>query len=222
MDLDVDRILRAQGANPKSIRARSKILMDIAERALAEGSRLIEPKVLYERLRVRSIRHKRISLEGGFDLQGCILVQHMASAEEVVIAYCTIGERLEAYSSEAMKDDLVFGLALDGLGSAAAEELGNAFCEYVDQQAAKKAWLTGIPLGPGMIGWSVEEGQKQLSAIVDPRRIGVNLTNRYVMLPRKSISFVLGIGSQIANVGSTCEFCSMKDTCRYRDHYAKL
>jgi hypothetical protein len=78
---------------------------------------------------------------------------------------------------------------------------------------------TTIPLSPGMIGWSVAEGQSQIFALLDAAEIGVGLTEHGVMIPPKSLSMVLGIGPNMGTAGSTCDYCSMRETCRYQDHY---
>jgi hypothetical protein len=40
-----------------------------------------------------------------------------------------------------------------------------------------------------------------------------------MMVPRKSISFVLGIGQDLAGPRRACDLCSLHETCRYQDHY---
>jgi hypothetical protein len=40
------------------------------------------------------------------------------------------------------------------------------------------------------------------------------------MIPRKSLSMVVGLGSDMERSGRACDYCSMQETCRYQDHYA--
>jgi hypothetical protein len=40
------------------------------------------------------------------------------------------------------------------------------------------------------------------------------------MVPRKSLTMVMGIGAELQSAGKTCDFCAMRETCRYQDHYA--
>ncbi len=62
--LDVDSVLRGQGADPAVIRSRSPAVVRFAERALEEGMPLLDPIVIYRRLPVESVRHERIALPG--------------------------------------------------------------------------------------------------------------------------------------------------------------
>ena len=111
--------------------------------------------------------------------------------------------------------------ALDGLGSAAVEVLANAGCNYFDTQASSLNQSTSIPLSPGMLGWTVEVGQREIFDLLDSSMIDVTLTESLLMIPRKSLTFILGMGEQILELGTSCDYCSLRETCRYQDHYAE-
>jgi hypothetical protein len=221
LHLDVDRVLRGQGADPGAIRARSQALVELAERALEEGEELLAPAVLYQSFSVGSLSHERLELEGGARLHGPLIAQHLAGAQEIVLMLCTIGAALETRASELMAEDLAYGLALDGLGSAAAEALANESCHFFEQQWLASGMEVSIPLSPGMVGWPVDTGQKEIFALLETELVGVSLTDSSVMIPRKSITLALGMGPTLRSGGTTCDFCSMRTTCRYQDHYAQ-
>jgi hypothetical protein len=220
LEVDVDAVLRGQGADSAAIRGRSPRLVGVAQHALDEARPLFAPRVLYERLPVEEVRHEQLRLPHDKRLQGSLLTQHLAAADEVVLVLCTIGAALEAHSSEVSRLDLVRGLALDGVGSAGVEALANAVCAFFEAQARKVGQRASIPLSPGMIGWSVEQGQPQILSILDPSRIGVRLSSSMLMVPRKSLTFVLGLGARMVESVRTCDYCTLKDTCRYQDHNA--
>jgi hypothetical protein len=217
--LDVDVVLRSQGADPAAIRKRSPSLVESAERALEEGSLLLQPRVLARRLLVEDQHHERIELAGDGKLSGELLAQHMGGAQEVVLVLCTVGEALEHRTAEISKEDPVYGLSLDGVGSAGVEALANAACALFEEEATTEDCQVTIPLSPGMVGWPVEQGQTQIFDLLDAGEIGVQLNESMMMLPRKSLTFVLGIGKELMAGGRTCDYCSLKETCRYQDHY---
>jgi hypothetical protein len=173
--------------------------------------------VIQEQFSVESVRHDRLRLRNGASLEGQGIAQHLAPATEIVVVVCTIGPALDERSSAVMGQDVVRGLALYGVGSAAVEALGNAVCRRVDAEVAERDMRTTIPLSPGMIGWSVEEGQPQIFQLVDGDRIGVALNPGGVMTPLKSLSMVIGLGRNVADQGRTCDYCAMNETCRHRD-----
>jgi hypothetical protein len=222
LDVDVDIVLRGQGADPAAIRARQPRMVQMAERALSEGLALIEPVVVSRELPVVSLRHEQLTLAGGAQLTGALIAQHLAAAERVALIVCTIGEALERRVAHTMRDEPAYALALDGFGSAAAEALGVAACTRVEQQAARGGWRTSLPLSPGMVGWPVDVGQWQIFSLVDAASIGVTLNESAQMLPRKSLSIALGIGRTPFSAGRVCDFCALRETCRYQDHYAPV
>ena len=69
-----------------------------------------------------------------------------------------------------------------------------------------------------MVGWPLEEGQPQIFNPLDASEIGVSLDpGTYLMRPLKSLSLVIGLGRDLNSAGQTCDFCSMRETCRYKD-----
>ena len=153
-------------------------------------------------------------------LKGSLVAQHLLPAKKVFVILCTIGASLEQYAAEVMAADMVLGLALEGVGSAAVEVLANQACNFFEAQAALGGLNTTIPLSPGMVGWPVEQGQPQIFKLLDGAAIGVALTPSFMMIPRKSLTMVVGAGQDLAIQGSTCDYCSLRATCLYRDHYA--
>ncbi len=220
LPLEVDLVLRGQGADPAALRSRSPAAVEAAERALRDAGPLLAPRVAYQRFAVRELRHEKVILKDGGALSGPLVAQHLQGASQVVVAVCTIGESIDDAVSTALPDDPVLGMAFDGLGSAAVEALANAAATRFEAEAAAEGLEATIPLSPGMVGWSVDDGQPQIFALLDPAEAGVRLTSAWMMIPRKSVTFVMGIGAHVRTTGRTCDYCSLKDTCRYQDHYA--
>jgi hypothetical protein len=218
--VDVDQVLRAQEADPEIIRKRSPRLIEVTEKALEIGFPLLEPKVLYERFRTESVRHETLGFESGGSLSGSLIAQHLAPAEEVIVILCTVGFPLEEHSVEVVKNDPVMGLALEGVGSAGVEVIANAVCYHFEKVAEANGWQATIPLNPGMVGWPIEKGQPEVFSLLSAEEIGITLTSRNLMLPRKSLSMVIGFGENISAEGTPCDYCSMRETCKYQDHYA--
>jgi 5-methyltetrahydrofolate--homocysteine methyltransferase len=219
LDFGVDAVLRGQGAEPGAIRVRSPRLVDLAERALEEGTSLLEPTTLFRELDVETLRHERLILDGGSTLSGTLIAEHLGPADRVISILCTVGDALEDHAGEVSQENIVYGLALDGVGSAAVEALANAACKHFEDQAVELGFQSSIPISPGMVGWPVEKGQPEIFEILEPEQVNVQLTEYGLMKPRKSLTMVLGLGPTMKTGGRTCDFCAMRETCRYQDHY---
>jgi hypothetical protein len=219
--IDADAVLRGQGADPAVMRQRRPVLVKLAEQAIEEGLPLVEPRVDWRVLQVREVRHERVLFEGGGQLSGKLVRDHLALAEQVHVLVCSIGDSLERYAAEVWSSSALYSLALDGAGSAAVEALANAACRCLEEQAAGRGWKCSIPLSPGMLDWPVEQGQPQIFALMEGEPLAVSLTPSCLMTPRKSLTMVVGAGAQLELAGKTCDYCSLKDVCRYQDHYAQ-
>jgi cobalamin-dependent methionine synthase I len=219
LDIAMEDIIRMQAADADVVMKRNPGLVAVAQRAVTQGAKLLDPVVLYQVREVKQFRHKCFTLVGGEKLVADLLAQHLAGAQYIVAAVCTIGEGVERLAKEHFAQDPAFGLALEGFGSAAVETLATEFCARMDQFAGESGMATSIPLSPGMVGWSVDQGQRQIFHLLDSRRIGVELTESFLMLPVKTISLILGVGVDINTGGSTCDYCSMRERCHFRDHY---
>jgi hypothetical protein len=214
--VDADKVLWGQGANPAIIRSRRPALATIAEEVIAEGSPMLAPIVLYRSFPVEGLQHERLRLAGGGSLRGPLISKHLAGSAKVIVAVCTVGDALSNYASARFDQDPVRSLALDGLASAAAEALAEAACQRFESLAAAEGLNVSTPLNPGMIGWPLDAGQEQLFALVDASEIGVTLGRGGLMQPLKSLSLVLGLGRDLDTEGCTCDYCTMRDTCRFK------
>jgi len=222
LNITVDGVLRGQGADPDIIRSRSPRLVDTAEKAMASVIDLLEPEVLVKEFKVTGFKHNSLEFEDGKKISGPLVTGHLVGTNYITVAVCTVGSKIDGYASEVMDDDIVLGLAIDGVGSAAVESLANAVCHDLEVKAAQEGFQTTIPLSPGMIGWGVKEGQPVIFDLIDTDEIGVGLTPSYIMTPRKSLSMIVGIGPDISSGERICDYCAMRDTCRYQDQYEEM
>ncbi len=227
LQLTIDDVLRAQGADPDVIRLRRPSLVKSTEDAITTGIPLLYPRVLYEKYVVKGLIHERLELysssfsNGKSYLSGELIAQHLARAQMLIVMICTIGSEIDENVSRLFNIDPLIAIALDGVGSAAVERLAILACNYFETQAKDDGLKTTMPLNPGMVGWSVEQGQPQIFTLLESEQIQVSLSESCMMTPNKSLSMVLGVGEDVSAKGSSCDFCSLKGVCKYQNHYAK-
>jgi hypothetical protein len=214
--IDVDAVLRGQGADPAVIRQRKPLLVKYAQDAIEEGGPLLRPEVAYTRLDVAARCSDRVELAGGGVLTGEQVARLLDKAEHVIAAVCTVGPEIEKRASEMILADIVAGLALEGVGAAAVEALANWACRTWEEEAAGAGMQTTTPLNPGMIGWPVEVGQPEIFAVLDEPDMPVTLSDQSMMVPRVSLSMVIGLGREVRAEGIVCDYCQVRETCRYR------
>lgn len=217
--LELEGVLRAQGIRDYS---RLKPTMkgavgEVLERA--RGGDLFEPSVVYETYRVAEVTDSHLAVEGSdAALHGSLFHRVMPNAEELAVVVCTIGPRLEKQVTDCFSQgESLRGLLLDGIGSAAVSALGSEACRTVGREASLHGRQAGSPISPGSPRFPVSE-QSQLFKLVPAERIGVSLSDSGLMIPRKSISMVIGIGQEMSTwtAAESCDHCNLSRTCPYR------
>jgi hypothetical protein len=211
----VDDVLRGEGTDPTIIRTRRPTIVKAAEDAIAVGSSNIHPAVVSQAIEVVEHHHERIILKGGEELVGPLVAHHLAGAEKVIPVICTIGPELEKLASSKIEENPLLGMALDGLGNAAIEKVSQSICTRIAEQAQVMGLTTSGSLSPGDIDWPAEKGQAQIFSLLDPSRAGVKLSSSGMMIPVKSISFLIGIGAEMSQTDQ-CKLCTLQERCRYR------
>lgn len=212
VNLETEDVLRGQGIDPA--RASDK-LHRLAADVLDETHGLLEPATLYATLPVTDFQHERITFTDGY-FEGPLVAQALAGASELTLALCTIGPKLERRVKELMSTAMMQAMTLDGAGTAAVEKLSRQIKERINAEAESIGLVPGMKANIGQEGWPIEQ-QRIFFSVVPGEKIGVSLTENCLMIPRKSVSFVIGRGAEMCADAVPCDFCSKRNRCKWRD-----
>jgi len=189
---------------------RKKELNDIIE----DSYQLINPKALYTSLTIKKITGEEIILENGKRLKSSLLVKKLKCSPELIFYLITIGDRLERRVGE-LSENILQAFILDRIGTYALE----LATEYLEGLVKKERNYPQISrFSPGSTHfWNIEK-QKVIFEILESKKIGVRLTDNYFMIPKKSVSGVMGLTEQKFY---ECQIC--KRDCEYRrEKYLKI
>jgi hypothetical protein len=214
--IDVDMVLRGQGADPDNVRGRQPRLVALAESAIAAGMSWIRPQAAFRNVAIQEIKSTCVMLANGAQVTGFGIARRLAGAGSVIAAIVTLGAELEKQIQRITKEDTALALALDGFGTAAVGELTTAVVRNLTQSPAGGQLVNTGPLFPGMRGWDLAKAQTQLFSLVDAAAIGVSLNSSFLMTPCKSASLVVGLGTMTISAGQSCDECGALATCRHR------
>jgi hypothetical protein len=214
--VEVDDILRAQGANPEIIRARRPAILEMTEKAIQLGLQKARPMGWIKSVDIQSSRHDRFILADGLVVKGDLLMNQLGGATRIIFAIGTLGMALDQQISASMQEDASFGFTLDTFGSFLAGALSHQLENQIRSDiGTAPAQSVSLALSPGLIGWPVDEGQPQIFKVIQPDPKLVHLSASSQMIPRKSISFIIGIGCPSGS-GSPCDFCDLRERCPNR------
>ena len=120
------------------------------------------------------------------------LRERLEGCPRAVLFAATIGPALEEWVRTLNDEgEMTRALLADAVGSSAAISLGTAFEAAVVQEFRDLGLLPTRRYAPGYGDFELE-CQAPLMRMVEAHRIGITLTEDYLMLPGKSISGVVG------------------------------
>ena len=218
IQINVDNVLRAQSAQPDVLKKRSPQLIPIAEKALEEACTLFKPYVMYKILPVEKIEGNHLTLENGYFVEGEIVSKYLANSSSIIFTACTIADALEKKVTDYFISSPSYALALNGAGIAGVQKLATMVKSYFKDQIIPDHCLSTMPLNPGMVGWPLAEGQSQVFGVLSSVSDNIRLSPTSLMIPSKSISFIVGVGQNVNPDGSHCDYCNRKYTCFMSDY----
>jgi hypothetical protein len=199
---------------------RTRAVEDAIDRAFGVATKLIQPRVALAYRSTTRLTHERLYLDGDACLTGPLIAEVLGGTQGVTAVVCTIGTGLDTECSSSFASDPVYGWAVDEAGTLAVTALVDRVYAYVCESAARDGNKTTAQVSPGLVGWPLGIGQREVFGILGSRPAGVMVDRYGQMTPRKSISFVVGHGESVQNTGTTCDHCSLNERCSYSEQYA--
>jgi len=199
--------LRHLGYKPSSkIDDRIKGMID---NAIERAVELAEPVGIYFIDKIVDHTADEVALECGFRIESKQVSRLLNACVEVVVFAATIGPAAESKAAEMMHDKPAEAVILDS----AAGETAEGAVDYLHRSIQADAHRRGLHLtprfSPGYGDWPLE-AQRDIFASLKPGDIGITLTESCMMIPRKSVSGIVGLGPLpgIRTGASPCKECS--------------
>ncbi|MBN2396895.1 MAG: hypothetical protein JXI32_00815 [Deltaproteobacteria bacterium] len=178
--------------------------------------RWINPRLSYTVRKIASTSDGRVTLHDGMILESPKLARTVRGCSRLLCFIATIGPGIENVVQEmSRRHRLTDGYALDAIGSIMIEEVVETFQNMIREKTHMTGEKVTLRFSPGYCDWPVTE-QKKLFALVDADRIDVTLTSSLLMSPRKSISGVFGVGTDIHTPSYNPCFHCRRDDCPAR------
>ena len=144
-----------------------------------------------------------------FDM-GDIIQRQLRGAEAYALFVATAGREYEAFQQELKAEgDMVRVYIADILGSVIAEKTADQMEAALQASIEKLGWLHTNRFSPGYCGWHVSQ-QQLLFPLFEGHTCNVMLTESSLMLPIKSVSGIIGIGTSVRHLDYTCGLCDFK------------
>ena len=211
MKLDIMEALRYLGAGSSPPEVLRRDMEQIADQLTAA----VRPRYAY---RVFSTVHEERGVllrEAGILLTGRSAARMLAQCDQAVLLICTLGAGFETMLRAEQARDMARAVMLDACGSAWVESGCNAAEEALAARFPGRYLADRFSPGYGDLPLAL---QPAICAALDAgRRVGVQVTDSFLMNPSKSVTAVIGLSDrpQQARIRG-CAYCSMRETCTLR------
>ena len=222
LKIDEEEVLRYQGCHNDKLKKVNNAIMKITREEIERGHDLFEPKGISSPVKIKQISFSsgRVDLKNDFSLNFSHSIMNLLKGTTyLVLGVATIGSSLENKVSEFFtKGEYPRAVALDAVGTVSVRSLSNYMRSLVCQEAKEQNLQTTKYFSPGSADWDISQ-QKNIFQIIPVDKIGVKLTESYMMVPQKSLSWIIGIGKNITIFSNkndnSCQICQATN-CQFR------
>ena len=172
---------------------------------------LFEPSYSSIIRNIDSVTGSRAVIEGSITFQSEVIAQLLKQCQKVAIFLVTIGRYLDETTRQLAKDGMILqSSVLDAIGSDAVEATANFVQNRIGEIAHAQGLHISRRFSPGYCDWDISQ-QKTIFSAMEGNCAGITLTDGCLMLPRKSISGIIGIGPVEVENYNPCKTCDRQD-----------
>ena len=146
-----------------------------------------------------------------FKLVGKSITRHLADCEKVICMAVTVGEEIEREVTRKFGvGNYVESVLLDAAATAAVEQAADSLEKAVAPQFLKEGFKFKSRFSPGYGDWALEN-QKNFFDITGASEIGMSLSSALMLMPRKSVTAVIGLTKNKSAAVKSCAGCDKID-----------
>jgi hypothetical protein len=174
---------------------------------LDEGERLLfeaaKPKAVYKIMAREDVK-----------TEGIAITKHLEGCHKVAIMGVTLGIGVDNLLRQTQVKDMAMAVILDCGASVLIEQMCDEFEKIIKNE--NQEYMTSR-FSPGYGDYPIEYQRDIVRYIDGQRQIGLNVTANSLMVPRKSVTALIGMaGHPVTGKLATCNQCVLKDKCTIR------
>ncbi|MCQ2051427.1 MAG: methionine synthase [Bacteroidaceae bacterium] len=140
---------------------------------------------------------------------GHIITHGLRNAQKFVIFVASVGPEYTAWTAELSgKGDVFVNFVVDCIGSAIVESVADYMEQCLQTELDQNGLKRTNRFSPGYCGWHVREQQLLFSLFPEKNPCQIELTDSCLMLPIKSVSGIIGIGTDVRYLPYSCNLCN--------------
>ena len=205
-----DEVLRYLGHRSQTLSPELNALVDDCMVLLR---RTAKPRHAVQILAIEVQADGVLLTDSGIFLPGQDLSYHLNGCGHAALLAATLGVEVDNLLRRTETTDLTASLVLDACATQYVEECCDRLEEELLRSAEGKSLTLRFSPGYGDLPLTV---QPQLLALLNAQRsIGLTCTDRLILLPRKSVTALIGFSDRPTSKTAPCQTCANQSHCPY-------
>lgn len=158
----------------------------------------------------------RIMLRNEVKTKGFSIEKHLEGCHSVAVMAVTLGTGVDRLIRKTQITDMALAVIIDTGASVMVEQAADELQKHIEGQLDERDFSTSR-FSPGYGDYSITEQSRIVHYLDGRRKIGLNVTADSLMIPRKSITALIGIADHpVTGKLATCDKCVLRDKCTLR------
>jgi len=162
-----------------------------------------------------------VSAQPLYKLTSQNLMLHLKGSQKVAILAVSVGEAIEERITNLFaENEYAKAVLVDAAATTATEQVADSVCELIAREARKQGLVAGSRFSPGYGDWDIKE-QPEVLRLSGAEKIGIKLTTSFMLMPRKSVTAIVGLrvnGKELTTEKQGCLACDKKDCVLRRNN----
>ncbi len=212
--LDEREILRTMGYRGSEI---PSDLESLIRRCIRQTLDTVQPRAVFRRFPIeKDTSGIHIS---GTDLifPGTSIQKHLEISDEVWLVAITVGQEMDKSIRTALSEKPEEGIILDSCAAVAVEAAADKVQEMLRETVEREGKFITSRFSPGYGDLPLTVQRNFLTVLDTSRKIGLSVTESFLMVPSKSVTAIIGISpTEIQTSQNPCDGCILRTTCELR------
>lgn len=213
MNIDRKEVLRYLGYKNQSI---DEVMEKLIDEAMIEIKEIMRRNYVYNIYDIENQSEKVILKNTNIIFQSKSLGEHLHNSDRCALMAATLGIEVDKRIQYYSRINLTKAIVMDACATAAIEALCDKVQEDMREMAQREGYNITSRYSPGYGDLSITNQKVIIEVLRAYTRIGLSVNNNYVMIPRKSVTALIGFQRGEENiVKCKCSRCEEKN-CMYR------
>ena len=212
--IDKSKVYKYLGFNENQNEITKELSLTV-DSLIQEISPLIHEKYIFST--VLPVNIEKTTFLGSLELSGNDIKKHLKGATSAVLFGATLGLELDRIIRKYEQINMTKVVIIDAIANVLIEDVADrAENEYRENLKKENLYLT-CRYSPGYGDLPLSTQNELINLLDAPRKIGLTVTKSGIMIPRKSITAILGISNiPVSGHLATCSNCVLKGKCEFR------